>query len=150
MRDLLAQRYYWPGLGADCAAHVQQCHECTLAKGWPHKTRTTPVRSDLGQYPFDEIVADIEVLPASEDGFTHLVVFVDTLTRWVEAVPFKGDPSSEQVLDAFLREVVCRHGVPRVVRGYNGKNLVSRLCRTIYGNTRTKPAPLCHFGHSRW
>ena len=48
--------------------------------------------------------------------FRKLLVFADSLTRWVEAVPFHSDPTSEQVLDAFMTHVVARHGCPRTLR----------------------------------
>ena len=50
-----------------------------------------------------------------ETGYRKLLVFVDALTRWVEAVPFNSDPTTEQVLDAFMTHVVTRHGCPMQV-----------------------------------
>ena len=40
-----------------------------------------------------------------EKGYDKLLIFMDSLTRWVEAIPFNGDPTSEDVLDAFLTVV---------------------------------------------
>ena len=112
----LRHRFYWPGLWKDVIDHVNECHECTMAKRLP-KPHAHPVRPGTGRYPFDVLIADIVHMAPTADGkYDKLIVFADSLTRWVEAVPCKGDPTSEQVLDAFMHEVVSRHGVPREIR----------------------------------
>eukprot|EP00962_Isochrysis_galbana_P011224 scaffold3145_cov101-Isochrysis_galbana.AAC.6 len=58
-----------------------------------------------------------------KSGYDKLVVYVDFLTRWIEAHPVNGDPSSEDVLDIFMELVVSRHGMPRTLRTDLGSNL---------------------------
>jgi hypothetical protein len=70
-------------------------------------------------------------------GYDPLVVFVDSLTRWIEARPVNGDPSSEEILDIFMELVVSGHGMPRTLRTDAGSNLTSRLCRLIVEKTST-------------
>ena len=127
---LLRARYYWPGMAKDVKEHVKDCHECTLSKRQPRDS-FNPQRATIGSFSMDEVVVDFEVMPESEDGFAYIATFVDSLTRWVEAVPFKGKPSSEQFLDAFIHEIVCRYGVPRALRCDNDKPLVSALTKEV-------------------
>ena len=42
------------------------------------------------------------------------------------------EPTSEQVMDAFIDLVISRHGVPRAISSDRGSPLVSELCRTCY------------------
>jgi hypothetical protein len=97
----------------------------------------------VGTYPFDIIYCDILSMAPTHEyakgkaGFDKLVVFVDSLTRWIEAQPVNGDPSSGDVLDIFMELVVSRHGMPRMLRTDLGSNLSSRLCHTILGKTGT-------------
>ena len=70
-------------------------------------------------------------------GFDKLLVFVDLLTRWVEATPFNGPPSTEDVLDAFITQIVSRHGVPRQLRSDAGSNFASALAADIFARTGT-------------
>jgi len=138
--DLLRTRYYWPGMIRDVKEHVAECHECTLAKPPTRRARTSR-RPRIGSYPFDLLFCDIVDMDQTHDytpegaGYDKLIVFVDSLSRWVEAVPCHGSPSSETVLDAFLTQVVCRHGAPRELRSDRGSNLVSQLNRAIYDQT---------------
>jgi hypothetical protein len=67
------------------------------------------------------------------DGrFDKLMVFADSLSRWVEAVPCKGDPTAEQVLDAYATHVACRYGWPRELRADGGSNLANKLAEEIH------------------
>ena len=72
---------------------------------------------------------------ATGAGSSKLVVFIDSLSRWVEAIPVHRDPTSAQILDLFMEHVVSRHGVPRRIVTDHGSNLSSRLCNAIMENT---------------
>ena len=144
---LLRERYYWPNMLRDAKEHVAECHECTLAKGGNRRHRH-PVGSSLGSYPFDVLYTDILSMAATHDydkdsgtGATKLIIFVDSLSRWVEAIPLHSDPTSEQVLDIFMTHVVSRHGVPRRIVSDNGSNLADRLCSSILGATGVNLSP---------
>ena len=67
--------------------------------------------------------------------YDKLIVFADSLSRWVEAVPCKGYPNAEQVMDAFVHNVACRHRWPRIIRSDGGSNLAARLNKVLYENT---------------
>ena len=103
MFDLLRSRYYWPGMLRDVKLHVAECHECTLAKPPTRRARTSR-KPRIGSYPFDLLFCDIVDMDQTEDyttdgkGYDKLIVFVDSLSRWVEAIPCHGAPSAETTL----------------------------------------------------
>jgi hypothetical protein len=142
MCRLLRARVYWPHLAQDVAEYVRGCHECTMAKA-PMQTLTQPTGPTVGTYPFDVVYCDILSMAPTHDfvkgqtGFDKLVVFVDSLTRWIEAQPVNGDPSSEQILSTFMEMVVSRHGMPRTLRTDLGSNLTSKLCQIVLSKTGT-------------
>ena len=69
--------------------HVGECHECTFARQ-AHRKATHPTRPTVGAYPFDSVVCDITAMTMSNDGrFDKLMVFADSLSRWVEAIPMQ-------------------------------------------------------------
>ena len=146
MARVLKRRYYWPGLEADARTYASECHECTLAKHPPR--RPAHLRGPtVGAYPFDLLYVDVLTMAPTHDyvkgekGYDKLLVFVDSLSRWVEAMPFNGEPSSEQVLDAFLTGVVARHGTPRTLRSDCGSNVASDLCAKIMAMSGVELAP---------
>lgn len=142
MCRLLRARVFWPRLAQDVSDYVRECHECTLAKA-PMRGLAQPSVPSVGTYPFDIVYCDILSLAQTHDfvrgksGYDKLVVFVDSLTRWVEAKPVNGDPSSEDIIDIFMELVVTRHGMPRTLRTDQGSNLTSRLCKIVLEKTGT-------------
>jgi len=146
MAQVLRARYYWPGQSKDISTHVRECHECTLAKP-PFRRPAAPKGPPVGSYPFDRVFVDVVSMAPTHDyikgeqGYSKLLVFIDSLSRWIEAIPFNTDPTSEQVLHAYLSDVVCRHGTPRELRSDSGSNFVSALTATILMVTGTDLTP---------
>ena len=134
----MRRHVYWPGMFDYVADYVNRCHECSFAKR-PNRHQGRSFAPEVGTYPFDCMVCDIldmssHIGPTSR-GSTKLVVFADSLSRWVEAVPISHDPTSEEILDIFIRHIFARYGFPRTIRSDAGSNLVSRLCGAIYAHS---------------
>ena len=140
MIQLISSRYYWPNMASDVEAHVAECHECTLSKRPPRAARQA-LSSKIGTYPFDVVYCDVLDMADTHDyvkgasGHRKLLVFIDSVSRWVEAVPCHSDPTAEQALDAFMTQVVARHGAPRVLRSDLGSNLSAKINDAILERT---------------
>ena len=139
--NVLKKRYFWPGMQAQVARYVADCHECTLSKT-NQRSHSAPLRATIGTAPFDICVVDVLTMTESRPveiggqqftakGYTKLLVFVDSLTRWVEAVPLFQDPTTEEIIDKFISEVIVRHGTPRQLRSDLGSNFASDMAKYI-------------------
>ena len=130
---LLNSQVWWPRMYDDVAEHVNSCHECAFVKRPPKQKGQGHVPS-IGDSPFDTVVVD--VLSMGEHPTTRgnlkILIFVDTLTRWVEAVALPAEPTSIEVLNHFINLIVTRYGLPRRVRSDRGKNLASNLIHAFY------------------
>ena len=126
---------YWPKMFDHVADHVLRCHPCSFAKR-PNRRQGRSFTPDVGTYPFDCLVCDIldmsSHIGVTARGHTKLVVFADSLSRWVEAIPVKGDPTGEEILDIFIQHIFPRYGLPRTVRSDGGSNLTSKLIQAVY------------------
>ena len=69
---------------------------------------------------------DILQLPFTESGIRYLHVFVDYLTKWVEAFPIQ-DQSAETIARLLVTEIFCRHGAPELLLSDRGANFLSNL-----------------------
>ena len=133
----LRLRAYWPGMREAVQEHIAACHECALAKKDTTSSGTT-ILPITPSRPFDVIQADVLTLPVSNpigpyhQTYSKLLIFCDSLTRWVEAVPLPSEPNAEEVVDAFVQNVVCRHGVPKALVCDRGSNLIADLCQSVY------------------
>ena len=137
--EALRRAVYWPGMFDSVVDHCLRCHECAFAKrltGTAAHRQGESTRPAVGTYPFDCLVCDVldmtTKLGATPRGNTKLVVFADSLTRWVEAIPVASDPTSEEILDLFITHVYSRYGFPRTVRSDLGSNLTSKLVKSVY------------------
>ena len=61
---------------------------------------------------------------------TNTVVFVDNLTKWVEAFTVS-DEQSETIARLLVEGVICRHGVPECLLSDRGSNFLSDLMMEV-------------------
>jgi hypothetical protein len=137
---LMRQRVWWPRMSADIKTHVAECHECTFAKAH-RKAKTDPAIPDVGRFPFEIVMTDVIHFPKSDEGYTRLLCFVDSLSRWPEARPMKKEPNSREFLDAFLDLVVTRQGVPAALVSDRGSALISEETESMLKRMGTRSMP---------
>ena len=87
--------------------------------------------------PFTQVGVDIMELPLTVHGNRYVIVFLDYLTKWVEAYA-PPDQTSKTIATLLVNEVVCRHGVPEVLISDRGSNLLSALMREVCALTGIK------------
>jgi hypothetical protein len=147
--SILKRAFWWPGMDSDANQYVKRCHECTLAKLMKTNPMAPPTSTpSLGTYPFDVVYCDVLSMAPTIDydaslgkGYAKLIVFIDSLSRWVEVEKLHSDPSSAQVFDIFYDCVVSRYGWPRRVITDNAGNLAGSLCTYILEHAGTDLRP---------
>lgn len=89
------------------------------------KKGTTPIPN----HPFHTIFLDFIQLIACE-GKNFCLVILDGFTRWVELFPTaKADAIT--VAKILCREIIPRHGVPRVIWSNNVSHFVNEVISTV-------------------
>jgi hypothetical protein len=120
LHDLVKQRYYWDGLQADCLAVCTSILSRQI-EGAKFKSLPYLYPTEKGAAPFRIWCVDTigPLKPKAPDGSEYIVVSVDLFTKWVEAgtVPLK---NAYETALWFHREIVCRYGLPSVVRTDRG------------------------------
>nr|GEX79311.1 putative reverse transcriptase domain-containing protein [Tanacetum cinerariifolium] len=87
----LRRLYWWPNTKADIATYVSQCLTCAK----------------------ENVTMDIVTgLPRTPSGYDLIWVIVDRLTKSAHFLPKKKTDSIEKLTELYLKEIVCRHGVP--------------------------------------
>ena len=144
-----AQRYYWPGMFADTAKYVRNCHNC-LAHKHAQLRPAGLMHASHVKAPWEQVTMDlVGPLPRSTTGHTWLLVIQDRFTKWVELSPLRRATSSA-VAQRVADRVVYRHGCPRRVISDNGTPFVGRPMKTLLHECgiehRTAPvhAPHCN------
>ena len=127
--EKLTRRFWWDGMYSDVHRHCRACLTCAAYRGSGHRSRP-PLNSLTVGDPFDRVGVDILEMPQTSNGNRYLVVFVEYLTKWVEAFPTQ-DQTSETIAKLLVDHIICRHGVPRELLSDRGANLLSDLIQYI-------------------
>ncbi|GKD45219.1 putative reverse transcriptase domain-containing protein, partial [Tanacetum coccineum] len=70
-------------------------------------------------------------LPRTPSGYDTIWVIVDRLTKLVHFLPMKKMDSMEKLTRLFLKEIVCRHGVPVLIISDQDSHFRSRFWRSL-------------------
>jgi hypothetical protein len=125
--DRVRKRYFWPNMLEGVSAFVLGCESCQLQNVSP-----APGRAPFQEYEFPQTRGEmfsidlVGKLPQTFDGNRYIFVAIDIATKWIEVAALP-DMTTETVARAFIREVVCRHGTPRVLRSDRGAQFTSAV-----------------------
>lgn len=128
--EKIRQRFWWPTLAVDVENWIKSCLTCNTRKS----PRTGPqglLRPIPPGEAFELVAMDlVGPLPESKRGNTWLLVFSDQLSKWIEmrALP---DATATRIADAYLEEVISRHGVPKKILTDQGSNFMSDVFEQV-------------------
>uniref|UniRef100_A0A3Q4GD24 Gypsy retrotransposon integrase-like protein 1 n=1 Tax=Neolamprologus brichardi TaxID=32507 RepID=A0A3Q4GD24_NEOBR len=106
-------RFFWPKMAADVKRYV------TSSAGL-----MVPI---VPQKPWEYVGVDfVGPLPRTPTGNAYLIVFVDYLTKWVEASAVK-EATSQVEAGKFVTDIFARHGTPTYLISDRGSPFVSEL-----------------------
>ena len=103
--ERLARRYWWCGMYGDVYRFCKGYLTCATCRGGGRRTRPLLMSIKVGG-PFDWVEVDLMELPLTTQGNRYVVVFLDYLTKWVEALPLP-DQTSELIACLLVDYIVC-------------------------------------------
>jgi hypothetical protein len=119
------KNHNWPSMRTHIRSFIQRCPACqkmSLIRTPIQVTRF--VNSTL--LPMEKLQIDsIGPLPPTEDGYCHIIVIVDTFTRFVELIPSK-DVSAATAAEALLSHS-GRYGMPMKITSDKGSQFMNHL-----------------------
>lgn len=126
----IASRYYWPKMRTEITEHIGNCIECQRYKA----TNLKPAglfQSTAAEQRFEVISIDFfGPLPETSEGYKHILIVEDVVSRWVEIFPLK-EATAEVCAEILLDEVFMRYGVPRRVISDNGPQFISAIMQKL-------------------
>lgn len=129
--DRVRSRFFWPGLFASVAKYV-----ASYAPRQHRKRSTSPPAGLLHRVPCPSVpfeTMDIDLygpLPPTSNGCRWIVTAVYHLTRYAETVPLP-PACAHEVADFTLRNIILRHGAPRVLLSDRGKTFLSQVLAEV-------------------
>ena len=123
--NTLRKMYWWKGMRADTRRHCRSCLTCATRKGTGRSSKP-PLQPITVGGPFHRMGVDVLQLPLTESGNQYVVVFMDYLTKWVEAFAV-ANQSAKTIAELLVEQIFCRHGAPQELLSDRGPNFLSEL-----------------------
>ncbi|GJR51942.1 putative reverse transcriptase domain-containing protein [Tanacetum coccineum] len=109
----LKKLYWWLNMKADIATYVSRCLTCAKVKAEHQKLSRLLQQPEIPEWKWEKINMDfITGLPRTPSGYDSIWVIVDRLTKSAHFLPMKKTDGMEKLTQLYLKEIVCRHGVP--------------------------------------
>ena len=126
----LRNKYYWPSMYENIRQYVKTCEVCQQSKrafnAKPPPLHPQPVDDVFGRWQMDILSG----LPTTKDKYKHILVLVDSYSKWVELFPLRTQEATE-VASVLFREIISRYGAPRSILSDRGKNFMSNLVKAL-------------------
>nr|GEZ95304.1 reverse transcriptase domain-containing protein [Tanacetum cinerariifolium] len=124
--------YWWPNMKADIATYVSKCLTYAKVKAEHQKPSGLLQQPEILVWKWERITMDfVNGLPRTPSGYDTIWVIVDRLTKSAHFLPMKKTDSIEKLTRLYLKEIVCRHGVPVSIISDRDSHFTSRLWRSI-------------------
>ncbi|GJR64550.1 putative reverse transcriptase domain-containing protein [Tanacetum coccineum] len=124
----LRRLYWWPNMKADIATYVDKCLTCAKVKAEHLKPSGLLQQPEIPEWKWENVTMDfVSGLPRTPSGYDSIWVIVDRLTKSAHFLPTKKTDSIEKLAQLYLKEIVCRHGVPVSVISDRDSLFTSRL-----------------------
>lgn len=140
----LRVRYYWPGMKSDVSKYITSCKVCGEQKPEQKAPAGLMGLRPIATQPWQTISLDfIGPLPRSTSGYTHILVIVDSFTKFVVLIPLRS--ASAKLLAKHVEEgIFLLYGVPQTIICDNGvqmrSNEFKNLCQKY--NVKISYTPL--------
>ncbi|XP_052288726.1 uncharacterized protein LOC127899394 isoform X2 [Citrus sinensis] len=139
---LLQCGFYWPTMFKDTYEFCKSCEKCQKL-GSITKRNMMPLNPILEIEIFDCWGIDFMGPFPSSFGFVYILVVVDYVSKWIEAISCRNNDSKTVI--KFLREnILSRFGIPRAIISDGGKHFCNKSFESLmkkYGITHKIATP---------
>ena len=124
LRQMIASRYFWPGMELDIQKWTNACTKCARRKTNRH-INTGLTTAALAHEPWQVVGIDL-VGPVLESGSKnkYILTIVDHFTRWPIAVAIP-DKKGKTIAKALYEHFIAEHGIPEKVLSDQGKEFIN-------------------------
>ncbi|GJZ09624.1 putative reverse transcriptase domain-containing protein [Tanacetum coccineum] len=123
---------WWPNMKANIARYVNKCLTCAKVKAEHQKPSGLLQQSEILVWKWERITMNfITKLPRTPSGYDSIWVIVDRLTKSAHFIPMNEKYKMEKLTQLYLKEIVCRHGVPVSIISDQDPRFVSRYWRSL-------------------
>ncbi|GJU41613.1 putative reverse transcriptase domain-containing protein [Tanacetum coccineum] len=120
--------YWWPNMKSEIATYVSKCLTCAKVKAEHQKSSGLLQQPEIPVWKWERITMDfVSGLPRTSSGYDTIWVIIHRLTKSAHFLPKNKMDSIEKHTQLYLKEVVCRHGVPILIISDRDSHFTSRF-----------------------
>jgi hypothetical protein len=140
--EKLSRRYYWKGMRKEVEAYCSDCLRCRRSTPAKHRPYGPLAPLPPPTRAWEEVTFDfITELPPSKlsaQTYDAIMVVVCRLTKMAHYIPARGDWDGVDLAQAWIREIVRLHGVPKRIISDRGPLMKAKNWKTFnhYINAR--------------
>ena len=128
----LRSLYWWPGMKKDIAVYVSKCLTCSKVKAEHQRPFGLLEQPPIPVWKWEDIAMDfITKLPTTRNKHDSIWVIIDRLTKSAHFIPIKETYSVETLAQIYVKEIVCRHGIPLTIISDRDGRFTSRFWRSL-------------------
>lgn len=129
--ELVASRYYWPGMYKDVNDHVRSCVKC-IARKTPRTLKYGLMQPITVTRKHETVGVDVlGPLPITvRNGYQFIIVFTEYFTKLPMCIPAR-DQTAATIAKAFVEHWYHRFGAPERILSDRGSNFMSELFLAI-------------------
>ncbi|GKD67534.1 putative reverse transcriptase domain-containing protein [Tanacetum coccineum] len=125
----LKKLYWWPNMKAEIATYVSKCVTCAKVKAEHQRPSGLLQQPKIPEWKWEKITMDfVSGFPRTPSGYDSIWVIVDRLTKSAHFLPMKKTDIIEKLAQLYLKEIVCKHGVPMSIISDRDSLFTSRFC----------------------
>jgi hypothetical protein len=119
-----ASGFYWPEMHEDAKRFVATCPECQRS-GNKSQRNAMPLNYNLQIDLFDVSGIDFMGPFVNSNGYEHILVIVDYVSKWFEEIPCR-KASTEESIQMIDTVMFPRYGVPRILISDGGSHFIGK------------------------
>lgn len=138
---LLRDRFFWPGMAADCEQWVKKCDRCLRRKS--DTNIRAPLVNVITTYPLELVCMDFLTVEPSKGGIANILVITDHFTKLALAIPTKNQ-TAKTTAEAFFENFIVHYGIPTRIHSDQGGNFESNVIRELcelFGIQKSRTTP---------
>ncbi|RDX66413.1 Retrovirus-related Pol polyprotein from transposon 17.6, partial [Mucuna pruriens] len=129
-RKVLDCGFYWPTIFRDTYQFISTYEKCQKATVAIRKRHEMPQQPILFCKVFDVWGIDFMGPFAVSNGYSYILLAIDYVSRWVEAIATKTN-DAKVVVDFLKSNVFCRFGVPKALINDQGSHFCNRAMSSL-------------------
>lgn len=127
----LNKRFFVRNAESKVRTHIKSCDECQKQKAANRSPDEFLQSLPTSTEPWHTICIDFAgPLVATERGNKHIIVIIDVASRYIETAATQSQ-SADETADVLLRNIIFRHGAPKVLISDQGRNFLSQTVRLL-------------------